>query len=399
MGVNNPNKQLEVKKFLNKNVVGIVGLLETKVNASNMGSLYQRLFSGWCVTTNLAEHRSGRIALAWNPSSFLVNIMFMSSQLIHCCNSKGPWLIGRDFNCVLNPEERIRAVVRQHKIADLQRCMNVCGMRDLMSTGCMYTWNNKQKDDCRVFCKLDRVMVNDPCIEPGKQPFRYFTMWSGDEKFASIVADCWATQVSGSKMYQVTFRLKRIKQALKALNAEGFSDLQASDIRALKSLIQCQERLQAQPMNMEYRRAEIEAGIQYRLVHKQYLSFLAQKSKMRWCKEGDGNTKLFHQSIRARRLQNTVYAIHDDQGNWKENLEEVNTAFLNYYKKLLRSELPNRVPVKEIVISKGPVLREDQVDFLNRPYTAEEVKRALFSIPGEKAPGPDGFGGYFFRDA
>ncbi|XP_057246824.1 uncharacterized protein LOC104884058 [Beta vulgaris subsp. vulgaris] len=201
-----------------------------------------------------------------------------------------------------------------------------------------------------------------PSIELGKQPFRYFTMWSGDEKFARIVAECWATQVSGSKMYQVTSKLKKIKQALKTLNAECFSDLQASDIRALKSLLQCQERLQSQPMNMEYRRAESEAGIQYNLVHKKYLLFLAQKSKMRWCKEGDENTKLFHQSIRARRLQNTVYAIHDDQGNWKENLEEVNIAFLNYYKKLLGSELPNRVPVKEFVINKGPMLSEDPME-------------------------------------
>ncbi|XP_010692845.1 uncharacterized protein LOC104905889 [Beta vulgaris subsp. vulgaris] len=306
--------------------------------------------------------------------------------------------------------------------------MSVCGMRDLMSSRCMYTWNNKQQEASRVFCKLDRAMVNDswldvypsvmayfmpegifdhtpivinvyPSIEPGKQPFRYFTMWSGDEKFERFIVECWATQVSGSKMYQVTSRLKKIKQGLKNLNAEGFSDLQASDIWALKSLLQCQERLQAQPMNMEYIRAKSEAGIQYNLVHKQYLSFLAQKSKMRWCKEGDENIKLFHQSIRARRLQNTVYAIHDDQGNWNENLEEVNTAFLNYYKKLLGSELPNRVPVKEIVINKGPVLSEDHGVFLNRPYIAEEVKSALFSILGDKAPGSDGFGGYFFRDA
>ncbi|XP_010666661.1 uncharacterized protein LOC104883796 [Beta vulgaris subsp. vulgaris] len=463
-GVNNPNKQLEVKKFLTKKVVGIVGLLETKVKASNMGSLYQKLFSGWCFTANLAEHRSGRIVLAWNPNSFLVNIIFMSSQVIHCCVSpmggtwsfflsviyafndaasrkivwkdleeislkiKGPWLMGGDFNCVLNPEERIGAVVRQHEIANLQRCMSVCGMRDLMSSGCMYTWNNKQQEESRVFCKLDRAMVNEswldvypsamahfmpegifdhtpivinvyPSIEPGKQPFIYYTMWSRDEKFERIVAECWATQVSGSKMYQVTSRLKKIKQGLKKLNAEGFSDLQASDIRALRSLMQCQERLQAQPMNMEYRRAEREAGIQYNLVHKQYLSFLAQKSKMRWCKDGDENTKLFHQSIRARRLQNTVYAIHDDQGNWMENVEEVNTAFLNYYKKLLGSELLNRIPVKESVINKGPVLSVEHKEFLNRQYTTEEVKCALFSIPGDKAPGPDGFGGYFFRDA
>ncbi|XP_056685706.1 uncharacterized protein [Spinacia oleracea] len=38
-------------------------------------------------------------------------------------------------------------------------------------------------------------------------------------------------------------------------------------------------------------------------------------------------------------------------------------------------------------------------NILNAPYTADEVKNALFSIPGTKAPGPDGFGSYFYKDA
>lgn len=35
---------------------------------------------------------------------------------------------------------------------------------------------------------------------------------------------------------------------------------------------------------------------------------------------------------------------------------------------------------------------------LTAPYTREEVKKALFSIPRDKAPGTDGFGTYFYRD-
>ncbi|XP_010689006.1 uncharacterized protein LOC104902800 [Beta vulgaris subsp. vulgaris] len=82
----------------------------------------------------------------------------------------------------------------------------------------------------------------------------------------------------------------------------------------------------------------------------------------------DENTKLFHRSIRARRVQNNVYAISDLNGVWRDKPEEITEAFLSYYKILMA------------------------------PYTADEVKSALFSIPGDKAPGPDGFGGYFFKD-
>jgi hypothetical protein len=35
---------------------------------------------------------------------------------------------------------------------------------------------------------------------------------------------------------------------------------------------------------------------------------------------------------------------------------------------------------------------------LGEPFTEEEVKEAIKQMPGDKAPGPDGFTGHFLRD-
>lgn len=60
-------------------------LLETKMKAANIGELYLRLCSGWNFTTNIISCcKSGRIILAWDPGSFLVDIIFMSDKIIHC---------------------------------------------------------------------------------------------------------------------------------------------------------------------------------------------------------------------------------------------------------------------------------------------------------------------------
>lgn len=241
-----------------------------------MGSLYQKLFRVWCFTANSAEHKGGRLTLAWNTNSFQCNILYVSSQLIQCYvqpsggagsfffsliysfnhgvsrklvwkdledlsqNIMGPWMIVADFNCVISPEERIRAVVRPHETFDLQKCMIACGMRDLQSSGSLFTWNNKQHDDHRVFCKLDRVMVNDSqflyfpsamahftpegrfdhtpivikvylSIELGKQHFKYYTMWSGAANFSNIITECQNPQVARSHMYKLVSRMKNIK--------------------------------------------------------------------------------------------------------------------------------------------------------------------------------------------
>lgn len=85
MGINNQQKQQDVKKqILAFNKVGLVGLLETKVNPQNMGVRYQIVFEGWCFSLNSTYHLGGRVVIAWNPGSFSMNILFCSSQIIHC---------------------------------------------------------------------------------------------------------------------------------------------------------------------------------------------------------------------------------------------------------------------------------------------------------------------------
>lgn len=65
-------------------VVGVVCLLETKVEAPNLGVIYQRLFVRWCFTSKLVAHKGGRILLTWIPNSFHVNIIKVTGQVIHC---------------------------------------------------------------------------------------------------------------------------------------------------------------------------------------------------------------------------------------------------------------------------------------------------------------------------
>lgn len=78
---------------------------------------------------------------------------------------------------------------------------------------------------------------------------------------------------------------------------------------------------------------------------------------------------------------------------------DVSEAFLRYYKKLLGSNVNNRRTVMPEIVTSGDILSAEHLAILEAPYTAEEVKEALFSIPGSKAPSLDGFGSYFYRDA
>ncbi|KAL2894159.1 hypothetical protein RDABS01_010068 [Bienertia sinuspersici] len=136
----------------------------------------------------------------------------------------------------------------------------------------------------------------------------------------------------------------------------------------------------------------------YQQKHNIYMQFLKQKAKCSWIREGDENTAMFHRSIKKRRLQNNIYVIRDMKGALLDKPNEVAEALLQFYQELLGSETSQREVVMPEIINRGPVLNEGQRESLIAPFTKDEIKKAMFSIHGDKTPGPDGFGSYFFRD-
>uniref|UniRef100_A0A803Q2Q8 Reverse transcriptase domain-containing protein n=1 Tax=Cannabis sativa TaxID=3483 RepID=A0A803Q2Q8_CANSA len=77
---------------------------------------------------------------------------------------------------------------------------------------------------------------------------------------------------------------------------------------------------------------------------------------------------------------------------------QVSEAFVEYYKELLGTRMEGRKRVKHRIITRGPVVNSQQVEMLTQKFTKEEVKQALFDIPGNKAPGSDGFSSFFYQD-
>lgn len=68
-----------------------------------------------------------------------------------------------------------------------------------------------------------------------------------------------------------------------------------------------------------------------------------------------------------------------------------------FYKGLLGEKLESRVTIKSQIVAKGAVLTTEQQQLLECNFTREDVKKVLQSIPGEKAPGMDGFNSSFFK--
>ena len=83
-GLNGPNKQEDVKIFLQKNFIGLVGLLEMKVKGKNVSNVAGNLCPGWHWHSNIQSNEKGRTLIMWRPNYYAVTKGVNTNQMVHC---------------------------------------------------------------------------------------------------------------------------------------------------------------------------------------------------------------------------------------------------------------------------------------------------------------------------
>ncbi|PSS19303.1 Endonuclease, partial [Actinidia chinensis var. chinensis] len=276
-GFNLPLKQNGVLKYLKRNNIAVMGILETKLNHQSLDWLARNKFLGWRMESNFSHHPNGRILLVWKEDLVQLDIIQTTDQAIHCLatckssnvsfyisfiyafntpvgrrplwhnlrrlsyTSQNPWILLGDFNNVLSPDERINGQpVTMYETREFKECCYDIGISDIRSAGVFHTWTNN-----KTWCKLDRAMINrswiqrgfsaqanfdlpgilsdhSPCTisilgdnDRGACPFKFFNMWTRHENFLELVNNSWGENIRGSAMFKLCKKLKALKEPLK----------------------------------------------------------------------------------------------------------------------------------------------------------------------------------------
>lgn len=120
------------------------------------------------------------------------------------------------------------------------------------------------------------------------------------------------------------------------------------------------------------------------------MALTSQRTKSKWVKEIDTNSKYFHILIKERHNRAKISSITSVNGRVITDPKEVEAEFVSYYAQLFSTEQPTK-EFDASPITKCRVSNNTEPFGLCRPFTVEDVKKALFSIPNSRAPGPDGF--------
>ncbi|XP_010549577.1 PREDICTED: uncharacterized protein LOC104820715 [Tarenaya hassleriana] len=349
------------------------------------------------------------------------------------CNSlveHNPWLLLGDFNQILQPADHFsdKYPFNPHSgMYDFQNCLGTSGLFDLNGRGEHFTWSNNNSDSL-ILRKLDRAIVNEkwllsfpdsfalyeppapsdhcPCIvsiPPNSQlmrrsSFKFLHCLMQHPDFTSIVRREWPNgDTQGSCMFRLVTKLKYLKGHLRALKRSSYNNLQQRTEEALDNLKAAQAALFLNPSH-EAVHLEADLRASWSSLASAEESFLRQKSRIRWLKEGDQNTRFFHRVSVARQASNAIRFLVTDAGTKVYDVPTMKQMAVDHFKQILGSCDESLVgwsiqQAKEILDYRCPELMGC---LLTAIPSDEDIKAEVFNLPKSKAPGPDEYSAEFF---
>lgn len=117
-----------------------------------------------------------------------------------------------------------------------------------------------------------------------------------------------------------------------------------------------------------------------------------QASRITWLKAGDANTAFFNAKISTRKRKKFIHSLKTNDHVATEHDDKANIIH-DHFNKIMGSTESRRCTINWNELQLPTV----EAEGLDAPFTEAEVWAAVLASPAEKAPGPDGFNGQFFR--
>jgi len=343
------------------------------------------------------------------------------SELISCQPAQStPWICLGDFNLICDASDKNNGNINRTHMRKFRRALDASELFELRLLNRRYTWSNGRASPMlvhldRVFCNHDwsnlfleiglqalSSSLSDHCPlflcsqkqQPRKATFRFEHFWIRIQDFNEVVSQAWAKPVAGiNPMMRLHNRLRLTAFDLKAWSKSLFSNARLQLNLANEAILRLETAQETRQLS------ETELNLLKDLKH-QVLGWAAiERSRRRQCsrltqiREGDACTKFFHQRANGRRKRNLIAYLKNQENVIVWSHEEKEEILYRFYNDLLGTRVER---TQSIDWNNLQLCRIEDND-LDMPFTEEEVEHTIKMLPAEKAPGPDGFTGIFYK--
>lgn len=334
------------------------------------------------------------------------------------------WVVGGDFNEIFFQSEKqgggIRGVTQMQAFRDVVYELE---LEELLAKGPRFTWLNRRQGRALVHEKLDRFLANRswinafpdmeavnlefygsdhrpvklyfnsrPCQHHPRagSSFMFETKWLLEDDFLDVVTTAWNVNSNDTDL---SARISQSSSSLQSWARDRIGNTGGRIKRTRDKLnrIMDKEAIVWDESEVDALEAELE-----KLETQEELHW-RQRSRNNWLVAGDRNTIYFHNLASSRRKKNTIKSIRDDNGSWFHDLDGMAKVVERYYEELFTSSTPSLIDINQVTDAVEPCVTHAMNMILNRPFTEEDIKTAVFYLSPSKSPGPDGLPALFYQ--
>ncbi|CAL1413669.1 unnamed protein product [Linum trigynum] len=243
-----------------------------------------------------------------------------------------------DFNGIRHPTEASNNPRVDSTMTLFQDWIVELEMEEHQASVPWFTWMNKQANN-PIAKRLDRVLINFDWMDSVKEikvhfqapgvldhcpvlvdtessmkslpkPFKF---WLRHPRFDELLEEAWRSRVTGHPLIRVCKKLKNLKNLLRKLNKEEYSDIRERVKEKEASLHLMQQEALTDPTEGNFEE-ERRLSQEYKALLDAEESFLRHKSRESWLKTGDMNSEYFYRSVKSKQKRNTIRMLKNEQG-------------------------------------------------------------------------------------
>ncbi|KAK6276654.1 hypothetical protein POUND7_006363 [Theobroma cacao] len=171
-------------------------------------------------------------------------------------------------------------------------------------------------------------------LDWGPRPFRFLNCWLSVPSFMDMVSETWtSTEVNGSASFCLKVKMNKLKTHLKHWNRVSFGNVD-NTITELENKVKDFDLIgNLCDLTEEECTAKRNTVQLLWTTSSQRESLWRQKSRIKWLKKGDKNTRFFQCKAKAQSRHNHITGIIVN-GSWLSHPHEVRWATFEYFKDL-----------------------------------------------------------------
>jgi mannosylglycoprotein endo-beta-mannosidase len=307
-------------------------------------------------------------------------------------------------------------------------CIADLALREITRAGARYTWSNNRVDPIRSV--LDRVFVSvewemafplcalravtrigfdhSPLLllsgggaPPRLNRFHFKNFWLGQEYFVEAVGAKWeAAMFSPPRVYNAVdvwhHCAKTVCQFMRGWGANVGAELRQKNGLLLTEIKNLDSRSDSVGLSAEewLRRYALEDSLLD--IYRGEEVFWRQRSRQNWLLRGDANTAYFHAIANGRRRKCSIPCLWD-RDNLLEDARDIFDHVYSFYKELFTVGPRSGISLLVDVWPVGAMVSANENVELTRPFSLEEVGKAIMEMKADSAPGPDELPVVFFQ--